>query len=53
MNLRSEILKNILVPKGGRVYEINGPTSWYRCKFEEIMSELGDRPKGGWIVHYA
>ena len=35
-----------MVPKGVEVYEINGPYFFgIATKFEEIMSELGDRPK--------
>ena len=38
--------EHLMVPKGVEVYEINGPYFFgIATKFEEIMSELGDRPK--------
>ena len=38
--------ENIMIPKGVEVYEINGPYFFgIATKFEEIMSQLGDRPK--------
>ena len=38
--------EHLLVPAGVEVYEINGPYFFgIATKFEEIMSELGDRPK--------
>lgn len=38
--------EHITLPKGIEVYEINGPYFFgIATKFEEIMSQLGDRPK--------
>lgn len=38
--------EHITLPKGVEVYEINGPYFFgIATKFEEIMSQLGDRPK--------
>ena len=38
--------EHLMVPEGVEVYEINGPYFFgIATKFEEIMSELGDRPK--------
>lgn len=38
--------EHIALPKGIEVYEINGPYFFgIATKFEEIMSQLGDRPK--------
>ena len=38
--------EHLVVPKGVEVYEINGPYFFgIATKFEDIMSELGDRPK--------
>ena len=38
--------EHLTVPEGVEVYEINGPYFFgIATKFEEIMSELGDRPK--------
>ena len=38
--------EHLMDPKGVEVYEINGPYFFgIATKFEEIMSELGDRPK--------
>ena len=38
--------EHLTLPKGVEVYEINGPYFFgIATKFEEIMSELGDRPK--------
>ena len=38
--------EHITLPKGMEVYEINGPYFFgIATKFEEIMSQLGDRPK--------
>ena len=37
--------ENIIIPKGVEVYEINGPYFFgIATKFEETMSQLGDRP---------
>lgn len=36
----------LIIPKGVEVYEINGPYFFgIATKFEEVMAELGDRPK--------
>lgn len=38
--------EHLIVPKGVEVYEINGPYFFgIATKFEEIMANLGDRPK--------
>jgi SulP family sulfate permease len=38
--------EHLIVPDGVEVYEINGPYFFgIATKFEEVMSELGDRPK--------
>ena len=38
--------ENLIVPKGVEVYEINGPYFFgVATKFEEIMANMGDRPK--------
>lgn len=38
--------EHLTIPKGVEVYEINGPYFFgIATKFEEIMSQLGDRPK--------
>lgn len=38
--------EHLQVPRGVEVYEINGPYFFgIATKFEEVMSELGDRPK--------
>ena len=38
--------EHLIVPEGVEVYEINGPYFFgIATKFEEIMSQLGDRPK--------
>ena len=38
--------ENLTIPKGVEVYEINGPYFFgIATKFEETMSQLGDRPK--------
>ena len=38
--------ENLIVPEGVEVYEINGPYFFgIATKFEEIMSNIGDRPK--------
>ena len=38
--------ENLMIPKGIEVYEINGPYFFgIATKFEETMTQLGDRPK--------
>lgn len=38
--------EHLIIPKGVEVYEINGPYFFgIATKFEEVMAELGDRPK--------
>ena len=38
--------EHLIIPKGVEVYEINGPYFFgIATKFEEIMAQLGDRPK--------
>lgn len=38
--------ENLIIPQGVEVYEINGPYFFgIATKFEETMSQLGDRPK--------
>jgi SulP family sulfate permease len=38
--------EHLIIPEGVEVYEINGPYFFgIATKFEEVMSELGDRPK--------
>jgi SulP family sulfate permease len=38
--------EHLMIPDGVEVYEINGPYFFgIATKFEEVMSELGDRPK--------
>jgi SulP family sulfate permease len=38
--------EHLIIPDGVEVYEINGPYFFgIATKFEEVMSELGDRPK--------
>ena len=38
--------ENLMIPKGIEVYEINGPYFFgIATKFEEVMAQLGDRPK--------
>lgn len=48
-NAESDITTNeehLIIPKGVEVYEINGPYFFgIATKFEEVMAQLGDRPK--------
>ena len=38
--------EHLIIPKGVEVYEINGPYFFgIATKFEEVMAQLGDRPK--------
>ena len=48
-NAETDITTNeehLIIPKGVEVYEINGPYFFgIATKFEEVMAQLGDRPK--------
>ena len=48
-NMESDLAvheEHLIIPKGVEVYEINGPYFFgMATKFEEIMAQIGDRPK--------